>query len=158
MDICRLAYITSGNLWRSGGYLVSLNRGEQTNEFEYILFKSFGNGIYSVQLCDIKQLYIKEKKKKKIEGVLYKTPIKITKYPVILQDKNGRDIIVKYSRNGYAYNKFINTKKYKRSKEIGWFFENGTQKPDIIFSDDESNEESDEEIEDSNSEYSDEDE
>src|SRR5579864_835967 len=65
----RLAYITIDNKWRSGGYLVSVNKGEKTNNFEYILYKSFGNGIFSIQLCDIKQLYIKEKKKKQKEEI-----------------------------------------------------------------------------------------
>jgi len=111
------------NCFRSGGYI--LEHGEDN----YLIFRSHGQSVFSLQYKDIERLWAKHpnrnRKKKKEEEVNYETknvpfftkPGEETKFTAEI---NG--IIVKYCRNNFDLNRFMSTTKYKRALVEGFEF------------------------------------
>jgi len=70
----RIAYIRNDDVWRSGGYLVALKESNteygsdvKLNEYKrYLLYRGFNNAVFSLQFSDIREMWIKERVKKKM--------------------------------------------------------------------------------------------
>ena len=133
----RIAYITNENKWRSGGFLIRIEQSFMDAEGElyeepkiYILYKSFNNAVFSVQLEDVNMFYTKKKMEILMQKMIYfKRPIAETKFPVTLENADGDDIIVHFARDNFNQKKFMDTEKYKLSKQDPeiWAFEDGSQ-------------------------------
>ncbi len=131
----RIAYITRENMWRSGGFYISAQRGNQTSDenfhYTHFLYKGFNNAVFSVQFSDIHMLYVKFPIEKQIGLVVYKDPGDETDYPVYIKNKLGQDVILAYCKTSWFQKRMINTLKYKKALRSGWVFENGTQQPSL---------------------------
>ncbi len=131
----RIAYITRENKWRSGGFYVEAQRGNQTSDekfhYTHFLYKGFNNAIFSLQFSDIHMLYVKFPVEKQIGVVVYKDPGDETDYPVYIKNKLGQDVILAYCKTSWFQNRMTNTLKYKKALMSGWIFENGTQQPSL---------------------------
>ena len=104
--------------FRSGGWLVGKNENydEEDSDGNYILYKGFNGAIFSLQIKDILELYIKSPKKDK---VVFKKPYIRTNFPVYLQNKKGRDEVVYYASDNAHKTRFINSKKYIKALSTG---------------------------------------
>jgi hypothetical protein len=133
----RIAYVTNDYRWRSGGFFIKSEMSEtQANGKVYedgphmfVLYKSFNNAVFSVQIEDIYKLYSKKPKEEKIRRILFKKPTTVTIYPVVLKNSNGEDTVVYYARDSHNQASFKATKKYINANEQpdNWAFVDGTQ-------------------------------
>lgn len=139
----RFAYITKENKWRSGGFLIQVKEsstkyGEEydsslENEYTeynpFIIYKAFNNAVFSLQAEDIKEIWVKVKKvkEKNKSGVKFKNVGPETDYAVVLENDDGKDVVVYYARDNPTRDRFMNTKKFDRALDYGWVFEDGTQ-------------------------------
>lgn len=107
--------------FRSGGFLIGKNMDDPDNNHKYFLYKAFNGAIFSLQIKDILEIYIKSKKK---DVINFKVPHKITKFPVFLKSTINDDFIpVYYARDSFDQNRFINSLKYKKALNSGfWSF------------------------------------
>lgn len=70
----RVAYLTTDNKWRSGGFLADIKNSNTLHgtkklldEYKiYIIYKGFNGAAFTVQLEDIGELWVRNKKKPKI--------------------------------------------------------------------------------------------
>jgi hypothetical protein len=140
----RFAYITKSQKWRSAGWLSRIEESyEDTdgNKFKnpklYLLYKSYNNACFPVQLDDIEAFYVM---KPKIDpGVIIEKPIylkkpkKRTNFPVKIEDEDGYEVVVYYAKDNYDRDRFKNTQKYKNAIEDPerWLFEDNTQEPSV---------------------------
>ena len=139
----RIAYIRTDKKWCSGGFLISIhdsntqyNSSKTSNEYEtYLLYKSFNNAVFSLQLKDVIQFWILEKKLKEDENtfVIFKKPMFYTNFPVTLKNSDEIDTVIYFARDSYVRNRFMSTDKFRRAQEYGWMFEDNTQENTINF-------------------------
>ena len=138
----RIAYITKDNKWRSGGFLVSVSLSTTTYDNQktkpqiYFEYRAFNNALFSAQLIDISQIWIKEHGHKKVvekKAVIYAKPTEKTYYPVVVKDDFDEDVIIYYARDNFIKDRFINSKKFEKILDNGWSFEDGTQEPNIFY-------------------------
>ena len=103
--------------FRSGGFLI----GKKENSEEYILYKAFNGCIFSLQIKDIQEVYVKDKNKIFIK---FNYPEKITNYPVYLQNPiTNERVVVYYARSPSAQERFKNSLKYKTAlNTLNWGF------------------------------------
>jgi hypothetical protein len=129
----RVAYINTDNKWRSGGFFIEAKKGNQTGEekfhYQYILYKGFNHAVYSLQLGDIHDLFIKFPIKKRPGVVVYKDITHETNYPVYINNNIGERVILSYQPSGWAQKRAYVCPKYKKAQTNGWMFMNGTQVP-----------------------------
>lgn len=132
----RIAYVRSDNKFRSGGFLLEKHDN-------YLLFKGFNGAVFSLQIDDIKLLFIgttptqkkeiKEKKllAKKILGSLveYKKPKEIKKYSVNLFDN-----IIYSTPDESKYKRFLESPKYNNAKKNGYIMDGKVYKSPMIIS------------------------
>lgn len=136
-----IKYITNDNKWRSGGFFIEINRSssiyangevihyKHTDPMYYILYKSYNNTVYSVQLDDIKDLwYLPKYDKIKKKLVVYKRPVNETKHVVYLKNLEEVDVPVFYGKDKYSVERFINSNKYRDASTYGWVFEDEFEK------------------------------
>ena len=119
----------SKGIFRSGGIIIGKNK-ENNN---YILYKAYNGCIFPLQISDIQEIYVKDpnskisgsKKEKVIKGnVYFKHPDVSTKFPVFLEDKNGKNHVVYYAKDNYYRDRFMMTKKFEYAyKTKNWEFE-----------------------------------
>lgn len=143
---CRVAYITKENKWRSGGFFICLNKSNNPNSsrrtksstgIDFILYKAFSNGVYSLQIEDIASLYVtikgkkkathstkKEKESRRRNCAVFNPLGPKTNFPVLLKDFYGNDVVVYYARSEYARKRFMDTDKFNTAREKGnWVVE-----------------------------------
>lgn len=119
-----LDYSTSGFQFRSGGWLISVNRDE-----EYILYRphNISQPPVPVQLTNIHRLFYisrQNAEKNKRGGMVYfKVPERETNYPVYLTDHNGNNKVVYYAQDKSKVERFINSNKYQSALVNGWKFD-----------------------------------
>jgi hypothetical protein len=136
----RIAFIRNDNKWRSGGFLVDVknsntaygehNNNDEKSEYKpYVLFKAFNNAIFSLQVSDVYQFWVKRPAEKKIQDTIsiFKIPTIETQFPVYLLNDNEDLVIIYYARDNYSRNRFMSTRKFQCAQEYGWKFEDGTQ-------------------------------
>jgi len=137
----RIAYITKKNKWRSAGWLARIEESTMDvdgNEFtrpkKYVLYKSYNNACFPVQVEDVRLFYILQKKVEVvIEKMIYfRKPVKQTKFPVTLINSEREEIVVYYARDNFNKKLFESSMKFLRAQEDpdGWQFEDGTQEND----------------------------
>ena len=105
--------------FRSGGWLMGRNIEDPDNNMKYILYKGYNGAIFSLQIKDVLEVYIKSSKK---EIPVFKKPDLnyTTNYPVYLPDpETGKNIIVYYAKDEFNKNRFTNTVKYKKALAFG---------------------------------------
>ena len=105
--------------FRSGGWLIGRNENEDDLDLKnkYILYKGFNGAIFSLQLKDIKEIYIKSKKK---EVPAFKKPAKVTNFPVFLINPNTNEPeIVYYAKDNAHKIRFENSDKYQKAIQLG---------------------------------------
>jgi hypothetical protein len=140
----RIAYITKTNKWRSAGWLSRVEESDTDadgNPFEdgpkkYVLYKSYNNACFSVQVEDVEMFYVMKPKGPEVivqKMIYFKKPTKRTNFPVKIEDEDGYEVVVAYLRDDYNRKKFMATEKYKNAKKDpeGWSFDDGTQEPDV---------------------------
>jgi hypothetical protein len=95
----------------------------------FILYKSFNNAVFSIQIEDIKHIYTKKIKNVIKKMAYFKKPTTITGYPVSLTNADGINVIVYYARDNYNKTMFEASTKYIRATEDpeSWSFDDGTQ-------------------------------
>jgi len=97
-------------IFRSGGILL----GTQNNDNAYILYKAYNGCIFSLQVSDLLEVYIRDPKVPNNKTVTFKTPTVKTNYPVFLQNpKTGKQIPVYYAKDSYNKDRFLLSKKYE---------------------------------------------
>ena len=119
-------YGSSANKFRSGGWLISVNEGD---DGKYFLYKPHNlmQPPISIQFENISTLYVlsnavhEEVKNKR--PVIYKRPGETTKYPVCMLDSNGETITVYYASEENKRKRFMDTKKFQKALKNGWKFE-----------------------------------
>lgn len=105
--------------FRSGGWILGRNLEDPENNMKYILYKGYNGAIFSLQIKDLLEVYVKSSKR---EIPVFKKPDKNykTNYPVYLTDnKTNKDYIVYYAKDIYNKNRFMNTTKYKKALAFG---------------------------------------
>ena len=112
--------------FRSGGIIIGMG---DDNDPNYILYKAYNGAIFSLQISDLEEVYMKNPNEKiyrkrvpKIikTTVYFKYPDKITQFPVYLTSKvTGKDIVVNYARDNYHRERFKETKKYEYALRTG---------------------------------------
>lgn len=108
--------------FRSGGWLLGRNENDDNkySRNNYILYKGFNGAIFSLQIKDILEAYVKSKKK---EIPVFKKPDPNNpnkRFPVYLTDPNtDENVIVYYAKDNNAKNRFMSTNKYKLAKMYG---------------------------------------
>lgn len=109
--------------FRSGGYLIGRNMDDPENNDKYILYKGYNGAIFSLQIKDIMEVYIKSKKR---EIPIFKNPDhdNKTNFPVYLEDyRTGKNVIVYYAKDEYNRRRFMNSQKYKTALMLNrWSF------------------------------------
>ena len=105
--------------FRSGGWIIGRNLDDPENNSKYVLYKGYNGAIFSLQIKDLLEVYIKSNKRDipvfKKPDLNYKT-----NYPVYLQDyKTGEKVIVYYAKDQFNKNRFMNTEKYKKANALG---------------------------------------
>lgn len=112
-----LSGVTEGT-FRSGGYYLGKNINELDLDKldDYILYKGYNGAIFSLQIKDIKELYIKSPKK---EISVFKKPSKTTNYPVYLLDNKNIKTVVYFAKDNTHKDRFMNTMKYKKALATG---------------------------------------
>ena len=106
-------------MFRSGGWLLGRNIEDTENNMKYILYKGYNGAIFSLQIKDILQAYVKSSKK---EIPIFKKPDLnyVTNYPVYLPDpETEKETIVYYGKDEYNRKRFINSMKYKKAIALG---------------------------------------
>jgi hypothetical protein len=140
----RIAYITKTNKWRSAGWLSRVEESETDadgNEFEdgprkYVLYKSYNNACFPVQVDDVEMFYVMVPKIEPVVAkmIYFKRPVRVTNFPIMLENSEGEEVIVAYARDSYNQKKFMKTDKYKNAKNDpeSWAFEDTEdQEPNI---------------------------
>jgi hypothetical protein len=100
--------------FRSGGWLIGRNLEDKDND-KYIMYKGYNGAIFSLQIKDLLEVYVKSSKK---EIPVFKKPdINFkTKYPVFLPDpETGKNKIVYYAKDEFNRKRFTNSTKYKKA-------------------------------------------
>jgi len=99
--------------FRSGGWLLGKNMEDNTNNDKYIIYKGYNGAIFSLQIKDLLEVYVKSSKR---DITIFKKPSEITNYPVYLpHPKTGKPVIIYYAKDNYHKNRFINSSKYKKA-------------------------------------------
>lgn len=107
--------------FRSGGWFIGKNENDPDNNENYILYKGFNGAIFSLQLKDLKEVYIKSEKRnipvfKKPD---YDNP---TNFPVYLvEPETGEDVIVYFGKDNHNKYRFMNSEKYKTALQTGYW-------------------------------------
>jgi hypothetical protein len=132
----RIAYITKTNKWRSGGFYIRTEESKEDadgNKFKkakkYVLYKSFNNSVFPVQVEDVEMFYTKERKKDIIikKQIVFKRPEKVTNFPVFLTNRDGEEVAVYYARDSNERRAIVQRTKYKEAVEDPeWEFDDGT--------------------------------
>jgi hypothetical protein len=102
--------------FRSGGWLLGKNMEDKDNKEKYIMYKGYNGAIFSLQINDILEVYIKSSKK---EIPVFKKPDLnfITNYPVYLPDpETNKQVVVYYAKDEYNRRRFMNSLKYKKAQ------------------------------------------
>jgi len=103
--------------FRSGGWFLGKNADDPQNNHKYILYKAYNGAIFSLQIKDILEIYVKSKSK---EISVFKKPASVTKFPVYLPDPNtGVPQAIYYGKDEFQRKRFMSSQKYKRAKEMG---------------------------------------
>jgi len=103
--------------FRSGGWLIGKNIDDPENNDKYILYKGYNGAVFSLQIKDILEIYIKSPKR---EISIFKKPGKETKYPVFLPDPvTGEDIVVYFAKDEFNRVRFTNSNKYQKALATG---------------------------------------
>jgi len=127
----------SRGTFRSGG--IMLGAKEDQEHPEYILYKAYNGCIFSLQLSDLMEVYVKNPNKDVINSnfdyikkaelednklVLFNVPRNKTDYPVSLDHPvTGENVIVFYGKDVYASERFQKTRKFLYSYETNnWDF------------------------------------
>ncbi len=101
--------------FRSGGWLI----GKGENDDNYILYKGYNGVIFSLQIKDLLEIYIKSPKRDipvfKKPDLNYKT-----KFYVTLPDpETNEDVVVYYAKDKYHQERFMNSIKYRKALALG---------------------------------------
>lgn len=103
--------------FRSGGWLVEKNINDHSNNnSRYVLYKGYNGAIFSLQIKDLLEVYIKSKKK---EIPVFKKPdlSNKTNFPVYLDLPNSnKPVIIYYAKDFDQKKRFMNTIKFKKAK------------------------------------------
>lgn len=107
--------------FRSGGWFVGKNDADTDpdNRDKYLLYKAFNGAVFSLQIKDIMEVYIKSQKK---DVIVFKKPDpkSISDYPVYLQNsETGKNEVVYYAPDAYKQKRFMNSIKYKKANMTG---------------------------------------
>ena len=114
-------------LFRTGGWVTAID--EENDPPDWMAYMSHTKSTWCVQLEDLQRLFVyrkpkvvREPKPKEPQPVMFKQPGEETNFNVYLPDDEGVLQRVFSARDNYAKNRFENSKKFQRAKEIGWFF------------------------------------
>lgn len=127
--------------FRSGG--IMLGPKEETENPEYILYKAYNGCIFSLQLSDLMEVYIKNPNKDFVEAnfdynkkaelednkvVLFNSPKMKTDYPVqLIHPVYQESVVIFYGKDVYASERFQKTRKFLYAFETGnWDFKSWT--------------------------------
>jgi len=104
--------------FRSGGFFIGKNINEIDNSKidNYFLYKGYNGCIFSLQIKDILEVYVKSPTK---EISVFKKPEMITNFPVYLDNENGIKTVVYYASDSCHRIRFMNTMKYKKALATG---------------------------------------
>jgi hypothetical protein len=138
----RIAYVTTDNKWRSGGFLIRTEWSEEDingNPFDeprlFVLYKSFNNAVFPVQVEDVEMFYTRYGRLNVIikKIITFKKPQRITNFPVYLKDEDGYDVAVYYAKDNHQRETFKSREKYKKALNDpeGWSFDDGSQENDL---------------------------
>ena len=101
--------------FRSGGWLI----GRNENDNNYILYKGYNGVIFSLQIKDILEVYIKSPKREiptfKKPDLNFKTNFHVT----LPDPETDEDIIIYYAKDKYHKERFINSVKYRKALALG---------------------------------------
>lgn len=105
--------------FRSGGWIIGKNLDDPDNNTKYILYKGYNGAVFSLQIKDLLEVYIKSSKKDipvfKKPDLNYKT-----NYPVYLIDpETKKNKIIYYAKDQFNKDRFMNTIKYKKALAYG---------------------------------------
>tara|TARA_Y100000389_G_C17420726_1_gene496539 strand:- start:154 stop:735 length:582 start_codon:yes stop_codon:yes gene_type:complete len=105
--------------FRSGGFIV----GKPLDSNDYILYKAYNGCIFSLQINDIQDVYVKDIRQKMI---IFNPPGEPTNNPVYLPHPDtGEQTIVYYGKKPKDSKKFTSTKKFQTAIKYGnWQFKN----------------------------------
>jgi len=107
-----LSGVTEGT-FRSGGWLIGKNMEDKFNNDKYIMYKGYNGVIFSLQIKDLLEVYVKSTKR---DVSVFKKPAEVTRFPVYLTDpENGKQVIVYYAKDQCQKNRFMNSYKYKKA-------------------------------------------
>lgn len=109
--------------FRSGGVFIGKNYDDESeSQDDYILYKGYNGCIFSLQLKDIQQVYIKSEKRK---VPVFKIPYKTTNFPVYLPDPDTDEpTIVYYAKDEDKRRRFMLSEKFKIARGYGiWSWE-----------------------------------
>jgi hypothetical protein len=103
--------------FRSGGWLLGKNMEDSNNNDKYVMYKGYNGAIFSLQIKDLLEAYIKSPKR---DIPVFKKPYKITNFPVYLPDPDTNEqTVVYFAADMYHKNRFINSIKYKKALALG---------------------------------------
>jgi len=105
--------------FRSGGWLLGKNSNDPENNEKYIMYKGYNGAIFSLQIKDILEIYVKSVKK---EISVFKKPDmnNATNFPVYLPDPDTKKLeIVYFAKDEFNKNRFINSIKYRKAQVMG---------------------------------------
>lgn len=101
--------------FRSGGWLIGKNLEDRENNDKYIMYKGYNGAVFSLQIKDLLEVYVKSAKR---DVSVYKKPdlnFK-TNYPVYLPDpETGKQVIIYFAKDENQRHRFMNTVKYKKA-------------------------------------------
>tara|TARA_E500000178_G_C17034765_1_gene762725 strand:+ start:119 stop:757 length:639 start_codon:yes stop_codon:yes gene_type:complete len=104
--------------FRSGGWLIGKNYDSENSD-NYILYKGYNGAIFSLQIKDLLEVYVKSPKR---DIPVFKKPdlnLK-SKYFVTLPNPDSNDnVIVYYAKDKYHQERFMNSTKYKKALALG---------------------------------------
>ena len=101
--------------FRSGGWLI----GRNENDSNYILYKGYNGAIFSLQIKDIGEIYIKSPKR---EIPVFKKPdldFKTNFYATLPDPVTNKQTIIYYAKDKYHLDRFMNSVKYKKALALG---------------------------------------
>jgi hypothetical protein len=105
--------------FRSGGWLLGKNLEDTENNHLYIMYKGYNGAIFSLQIKDVLEIYVKSTKK---EIPIFKKPDSKnpTNYPVYLPDPETEEpCLVYYAKDEFNKKRFMNSLKYKKALSFG---------------------------------------
>jgi hypothetical protein len=105
--------------FRSGGWIIGRNLDDPDNNLKYILYKGYNGAVFSLQIKDLLEVYVKSSKK---EVPIFKKPDlnNRTNFPVYLVHPiTNRNEIVYFAKDEYNKKRFINSLKYKKALALG---------------------------------------